>query len=288
MAWADLTDVQCYYELLGDGQPLLLIPGLGTTCRLWDSSAPELAQHFSLILPDLRDVGKSVGKRTPRMLSDFSSDLIELLDALQVERAHVLGISLGGVIAQRLAIDHPGRVDRLVLLSCSNRFVPYITEMMRLLGKMLGGISLVAYQRTMELLGTAPEYFDAHQDEIAQKIAVTRKSQISRRAVLRQLRCLAVSEPAAQDYRIEAPTLVLAGEYDVLVPNCYARRMAADIPGSEFEIIPGCGHNPMEEAPERVLPRIIDFLGRRTNGQWTNEEALTHERGKGAPVVSGI
>src|SRR6202035_5546773 len=182
MAWADLTDVQCYYELLGEGPPLLLIPGLGTTCRLWDSTAPELAQHFSLMLPDNRDVGKSIGKRTPRMLSDFSADLIELLDTLQVERAHVLGISLGGVIAQRLAIDHPSRVDRLVLLSCTNRFVPYITEMTRLLGKMLGGISFTAYQRTMELLGTAPEYFDEHEDRIDQKIAAAKKTRISRRA----------------------------------------------------------------------------------------------------------
>ena len=66
MAWADLTDVRSYYELLGEGEPLLLIPGLGTTCRLWDGVAPELASRFSLILVDNRNVGRSVGKRKPR------------------------------------------------------------------------------------------------------------------------------------------------------------------------------------------------------------------------------
>jgi pimeloyl-ACP methyl ester carboxylesterase len=194
------------------------------------------------------------------MLSDFSADLLELLDVLQVDKAHVLGISLGGIIAQTLAIEHPSRVDRLVLVSCANHFWPYLTDMTRLLAKLLGGISLSAYQRTVELLGTAPEYFDAHQDRVEQKISAARQSRISRSSVLRQLRCLAVSEVRPEDYRIEAPTLVLAGEYDVLVPHCYARRMAQEIPGSVFEIVAGCGHNPLDEAPERVLPRVIEFL----------------------------
>src|SRR4051794_31192811 len=107
MAWAQLSDVHCYYELLGEGEPLLLIPGLGTTCRLWDSVAPAFAEHFSLILPDNRGVGRSVAKRHATTLSDYVVDLVELLDELQLDRVHVMGLSLGGVIAQRLAIDHP-------------------------------------------------------------------------------------------------------------------------------------------------------------------------------------
>src|SRR5690348_10376220 len=134
MPWADLTDVRAYYELLGDGEPLLMIPGLGSTCRLWDPIAPELAQHFSLILPDNRDVGKSRGKRKPRTLSDFTADLVELLDELQVERAHVVGISLGGVIAQTLAVEHPDRINRLVLMSTAHRFGPYLRDISKLLG----------------------------------------------------------------------------------------------------------------------------------------------------------
>src|SRR5437764_11136710 len=89
MAWAELTDVRCYYEVLGEGEPLLLVPGLGTTCRLWDPVAPELARHFSLILVDNRNVGRSAGRRPPRSIADLSADLVELLDELQVESAHV-------------------------------------------------------------------------------------------------------------------------------------------------------------------------------------------------------
>jgi pimeloyl-ACP methyl ester carboxylesterase len=262
MPWADLTDVRAYYELLGDGEPLLMIPGLGSTCRLWDPVAPDLAQQFSLILPDNRDVGRSRGKRKPRALSDFSADLLELLDELQVERAHVVGISLGGVIAQTLAVEHPDRVNRLVLISTAHRFGPYLRDISGLLGRCLYKMPYALFQRTMELLGTAPAYYDSHIDEVERKIEIVRNDHAPRSAVVTQLRCLAVSEVDEQSYRITAPTLVLAGEYDALVPNCYAKRMADEIPGSEFRILSGCGHNPITEMPEVTLPLICQFLQR--------------------------
>src|SRR5947207_13087468 len=118
--WAELSDVRLYYEVIGEGAPLLLIPGLGNTCRVWDPVSPELARHFSLILVDNRGLGRSVARRKPRDLSAYSTDYCELLNALQLDRAHVLGLSFGGVIAQRVAMDHPSRVDRLVLVSCTD------------------------------------------------------------------------------------------------------------------------------------------------------------------------
>src|SRR5687768_5260871 len=113
--FADLTDVRCYYELLGTGDPLLLIPGLGATCALWDGVTSDLSKSFSLILFDNRGIGRSVAKRAPQTLTDFAVDIVELMDHLQLKRAHVLGLSLGGIVAQQLAVDHPSRVDRLVL-----------------------------------------------------------------------------------------------------------------------------------------------------------------------------
>src|SRR5262245_20422939 len=105
MPYIDLSDVRCYFEQMGDGEPLLLIPGLGRTCRIWDYVAPQLAEHFTLIMPDNRGMGRSQPKRQPRHLQELAVDLIELMDALQLERAHVMGISLGSVIAQRLAVE---------------------------------------------------------------------------------------------------------------------------------------------------------------------------------------
>jgi 3-oxoadipate enol-lactonase len=263
MPFAELTDVRCYYELLGSGEAILLIPGLGTTCTLWDCIVNELGDRFSLIMPDCRCVGRSIQKRAPQMLSDFAVDLLELLDHLQLDRAHVMGLSLGGIIAQQFAIDHPSRVDRLVLISCTNRFGPYLSEMASLIGHALRYFPPDVFQRTVGLLGTAPEYLDSHPEMIDEKITSAREMGVARSGIARQLRCLICSDIAdKQTYRITAPTLVIAGDQDFLIPACYAKKMADQIPGSEFVLIPGCGHNPLTEMPEEVVPRIRDFLSR--------------------------
>ncbi len=153
MAVAELTDVRCHYEILGHAEPLLLIHGLGVTCRSWDAVATELAGDFSLIMPDNRGVGRSTPKRPPHTLADLTSDLIELLDYLQIERAHVMGISLGGIIAQKLAVDHPSRIDRLVLVSCTHEFTPYLRRIIGLLGQVLRKFPAEMFARTFELLG---------------------------------------------------------------------------------------------------------------------------------------
>jgi 3-oxoadipate enol-lactonase len=271
--YADLTDVRCYYELLGTGDPLLLIPGLGATCSLWDGVTSDLSKSFSLILLDNRGMGRSIAKRPPQNLADLGVDLVELMDHLQLERAHVMGLSLGGIVAQQLAVDHPSRVDRLVLVSCANRFGPYLLEVARLIAQALRHFPPELFRRTIEMLGTAPEYFDAHADEIDRKIATDCEVGIPRAAVARQLRCLGCHDLAdPQEYRITAPTLVIAGDQDMLIPACYARQMARQIPRSEFLLVRGCGHNPFTEKPEQVVPRIVQFLMRSRDGDRRNDD----------------
>jgi len=260
MPYAELTDVRSYYELIGEGPPLVLIPGLGCTCRVWDTIAPELAADFSLILMDNRGIGRSKARRKPRSLADYSADFAELLDKLQLDRAHVLGLSLGGIMAQRFAVDHPSRVDRLVLVSCTHRFTAYLLRMAALLGHSLRRFPRKVFVQTMELLGTAPLFLDANVEEIDRQVKLRCREGLHARAMGTQLRCLLRSEVEPDQYRITNPTLVVAGEHDALIPNCYARLMAQLIPGSRFVVIPGAGHNPMVEVPDKVLPLITRFL----------------------------
>jgi pimeloyl-ACP methyl ester carboxylesterase len=263
MAVADLSDVRCFYELLGHGEPLLLIPGLGVTSRIWDAVVPELSQHFSLILFDNRGVGQSQAKRHPSRISNFSSDIIELLDYLQVERTHVLGLSLGGVIALRLAADHPQRIDHLVLTSCTDRFTPYLRQVAMLLGRTLGPLRSDAFARTVEVLGSSPTFLDADPEMIEERVRQKREQKVPARAIGRQLRCLAASEIDLERDPITAPTLVLAGEQDLLIPSCYGRSLSNRIARSRFMLVPSAGHNPLVECPDAVLPQIIDFLKTR-------------------------
>jgi len=260
MAWAELTDCRAYYEVIGEGEPLLLIPGLGATCRLWDPIVPELARHFTLIMLDNRGMGLSKAKKKPRTLADYSSDYAELLDFLNIDQTHVLGLSLGGIAAQRLAVDHPQKIKRLVLMSCADRFSPYLLRITQLLGHSLRRFPRMLFLQTMELLATAPLYLDEHVDEIDQMMRDKCKDPVPTSAMATQLRCLLRSELEPPDYRITAPTLVVAGQYDALIPSCYAKIMADKIPGSHFVLLKGAGHNPLTEMPDVSLPLMIKFL----------------------------
>ena len=188
------------------------------------------------------------------------SDIVELLDFLQLDRAHVLGVSLGGVIAQRLAIDHPSRVDRLVLVSCADAFSPYLRQITMLLAHTLRHFPREKFVRMMELLATAPEFLDANCDLVEHRVKQKCDAPVSARAVGNQLRCLASAEIDPPHYRITAPALVVAGEYDPIVPGCYARRMAGKIPGSIFHLVPGAGHNPVADHPDVVCCRKLSNL----------------------------
>lgn len=260
MAIADLTDVQCYYEMQGQGPPVLLIPGLGGTCRVWDPVKNELTKQFSVICVDNRGIGQSIARRPARTLRDYSADLIELLDTLQVDQTHVIGLSLGGVIAQRLAIDHPSRIKRLVLVSCAHQFGPYLREMSMLLAQTLRRFPRKLFARTMQVLGGGPLYLDADPKLIDRHVEEVNRAAVPASDVIRQLRCLGASNPETSEYQIKAQTLVLAGEHDALIPHCYARQMADAIPDSNFMLATNAGHNPFSECPDKVMPTIIRFL----------------------------
>jgi pimeloyl-ACP methyl ester carboxylesterase len=260
MAWAELTDCRAYYEVIGEGEPLLLIPGLGATCRLWDPIVPELARHFTLIMLDNRGMGLSKAKKKPRTLADYSADYAELLDFLNVDETHVLGLSLGGIAAQRLAVDHPQKIKRLVLMSCADRFSPYLLRITALLGHSLRWFPRMLFLQTMELLATAPLYLDEHVDEIDKMMKEKCNDPVPKSAMATQLRCLLRSEMQPDDYNITSPTLVVAGQYDALIPSCYAKIMADKIPGSHFVLLKGAGHNPLTEMPDVSLPLMIKFL----------------------------
>jgi 3-oxoadipate enol-lactonase len=286
--FADLTDVRCYYELLGSGggDPLILIPGLGATCTLFENVTGELSKSFSLVLFDNRGLGRSDAKRHAQHLRDYAVDVIELMDHLQLERAHVLGLSFGGIVAQQLAIDHPSRVDRLVLISCANRFGPYLTEVAKLLGQSLRRFPPELFRRMVELLSVAPQYLDAHADDLDRKIAEACAAKVPRMAIGRQLRCLGNRDIECDThYRITAPTLVIAGDQDMLIPACYAQSMSREIPGSEYLMIRNCGHNPINERPELVVERVTEFLTRPRGDSSRRGRELEHGDGQGDALV---
>src|SRR5579883_1563623 len=117
MPFAEVNNLRLWYEISGDGTPLCLIEGLGYASWMWHYQAAPFSARHRLLVFDNRDVGRSDRARLPYMIKDLADDLVGLLDVVGIERAHVLGVSMGGFAAQELALAYPERVASLILVA---------------------------------------------------------------------------------------------------------------------------------------------------------------------------
>lgn len=260
--------IKLYYETAGEGEPLVLVTGLSYALWYWRRLAPLLAERFQVITFDNRGVGRSDAPPGPYSAQMMAADTAGLLDALEVERAHVLGHSMGGFIAQALALDYPERVDRLILASTNfggPRQVPPSPKAMTVLMDVTGDPE-ERFRRGLTV-STAPGFAEQNPEFIREWLDYRLQNPINPVAYQAQLGVglgLLAAE-AAFDGRLEqitAPTLLLWGEHDETVPPANADLMAAQLPNSTATILPDAGHHFPLEVPEAAARTIIDFLSR--------------------------
>lgn len=237
----------------GPGEPLLLLSGQGLDRGMWDRAAPDFAAAgYRVVRWDYRGTGESDAPDAPYSTRGFAADAVAVLDAAGVARAHAYGISMGGRVAQWLALDSPARVGALVLGATTPGNAGGVgrdAEAERLLrvGDPVGLADLIA----------SPAFFAAHPD-------ATAFVQRSLRPHARRLHFQASAEHDAWELLggITASTLVLHGGDDRLNPTANAPLMAARIPGAELAMIPGARHGYVEEFREEAARIVIEFLRR--------------------------
>src|ERR671921_402300 len=222
------------YDINGDGPPLLLISGLGFGRWGWFKQVPALSRHFRTITFDVR------GERTlENGVHDLVSDVVSLLDHLGIKKAHVLGASLGGFVGQKLALERPDLVDRLVLVCTSygGRGPPPMSP--RGLGKMLGWGSLSpesAVRRGLEMAVSTP-YRSRHSEEFEQ-IVRWRLADSPPLPNFYQQAIAGARFDTSRDVRnIVSPTLVIHGADDCYVPVANAAALAKAIPGAKLRVL---------------------------------------------------
>lgn len=250
------------YQVTGEGPPLLLISGLSAERSFWALARPLLA-GFTLIEFDNRDIGKSARAAAPYAAADMARDALAVLDAAGVPRAHVVGHSLGGMIAQELALLAPARVNRLVLANTIARNDLYTTEILRLLkelrlqidDELTFGAALTTFVLGMRTLKKIP-LFAAVQQSLDAGLYQEKD------AFLRQLSACAAFDSLTRIGLIGAPTLVLYSDDDRLFAPAMAREVADAIPGAALDEILDSGHCPMVEAPENFATTVRAFLTR--------------------------
>jgi 3-oxoadipate enol-lactonase len=269
---ANGTSIAC--KVSGTGAPVVLIHGAEADHSMFDGFGALLAGHFTVIAYDQRDSGKTRNPATPYGLAEMADDAAALIAALGHDRAHVFGTSLGGVIAQVLATRHPGRVDRLVLSSTFRAGIAPLSinpEVFVKLGALRAGLP-----------GTATEiaaYFFPQEHIAAHPEVIAIFSGSARSAEQKQRRAGILARPVACDLpTITAPTLVLAGADDRLIPPAHTLSLARDIAEVRTVTLPGLGHVGTLQAPEEVARVVIAFLKARNGGNDHEPAGEEHRR----------
>jgi pimeloyl-ACP methyl ester carboxylesterase len=258
-AAAEASGVRIAWERRGTGEPLLLIHGLGYARWGWEPVVDALAGDHELVLFDNRGIGDSdapAGIYSVRMLAE---DAVAVLDAAGLKRAHVLGTSLGGMVALQLALDWPRRVDRLVL-ACTTpggaAAAPMPEQTIRLMQEAPALPPEVALRRFVEN-AFGPEPDPALVERILQHRLATAQHPT---AWASQAAAGAAFDVWDRVPEITMPTLVLTGDEDAVVDPRNSELLADRIPGARLEIFPGSGHLFFWEQPDRFVQVVTDFL----------------------------
>lgn len=265
MAFTQNQGAKIYWDQQGEGAPLLLIMGLGWTSHMWHRSRPVLSTHFRTIALDNRGVGQSDVPPGPYSISLMASDAAAVLDAAGVERAHILGVSMGGMIAQEFALQYPHRV-RSLILGCTAPGGPHAVQAEREVIDLL-----LAPRGNPEEAAKAvyPYIYDpgTPAERMEEDLAVRRPWFPTLEAYLAQLHGIMAWEAYSRLPQIAAATLVIHGESDRLVPPENGRRIAARIPNAKVVMIPDASHIFPTDQTEASHRAMLDFLAAQINIQ---------------------
>ncbi|MDE2291443.1 MAG: alpha/beta fold hydrolase, partial [Elusimicrobia bacterium] len=248
------------YEARGAGEPVLFIAGLGRDRRMWDAQTAALGARLRTVAFDNRGVGESSRPAGPYTAAQMAEDAVGLLDALELPRAHVVGASLGGVIAQELAMSFPHRVGRLALL-CTHPGQPWAVPMSQaVLAAIVPAPEADPYDRLLGAMKLAfgSRYWEAHAAELAAAARARLSSLPTPESWWAQAAAGAGFAWAGR--KVKAPTLVMTGDDDNIVPAANSATLRRLIPGAELAVIPGGGHYFFAEHPEPVNRLLADFL----------------------------
>jgi pimeloyl-ACP methyl ester carboxylesterase len=255
-----------WYRRSGGGEPLLLITGFTISAAIFDPILPLYEDRFECIVYDHRGSGRSGKPPMLTSMAELAGDAARLLDALEIESAHVYGLSMGGMVAQEMAIRFPERVRGLVI-GCSTpggprAVLPSVRELGALGASTLGALR----ERGRPWLSAAlfsPEFRREQPDEVRRLLRHFAAHRAPAYGAWAHLMASVYHDTSSRLRLIEAPTLVMHGECDAMAPVANARLLASKIPDAEVAIVPGAGHAYGLERPERSRDLMFEWLDRR-------------------------
>lgn len=267
MPKARVGDVGLYYVEAGRGEPVLLIMGFGGDHLAWGMQVPVLAERHRVIAFDNRGAGQSDAPDHPYTTRTMADDAAGLLAALGVEQAHVIGLSMGGMIAQELALNHPARVRTLQLHATYARPDAYLRALMASWRTVRSALGREDALRAMAPWLFAPATYNERPGfvETVLQTALASPHPQSLTGFLRQSEAVIAHDALDRLPAIRCPTLVSVAEQDGLVPPRFSRELADRIPGAELVVIPRGGHVCLWEHADAFNDLCLGFLARHAH-----------------------
>ena len=258
-----VKDINIYYEMHGRGFPLIMIMGLSANVDWWDPRMiHELLKKYQLVIFDNRGAGRTDVSNRGYTIKSFAEDTAGLMGALGISRAHILGVSMGGMIAQELALNFPEKVEKLILCSTNCGGKRSVLPSQEILRTLMAGGSVLSPEEivrmTIPLIFTE-DFVKKNPDLLEFSIQQILRAPISKEVFMNQLSAITQFDTCDRLPQIRAPTLVLHGKRDILVPPENAAILAEAIPNATLFYLENSAHGLVEDM-EKAIDVILHFL----------------------------
>ncbi|TFF87789.1 MAG: alpha/beta hydrolase [Promethearchaeota archaeon] len=264
MPYVESNGLKLYYEIRGEGDPLVMIMGLSANIDWWTPEFLDaLSKKFKVVIFDNRDAGRSDKSKEDYTLKILADDTVGLMDALDIKKTYLLGVSMGGMIAQEVALNYPERIKKLILCStnCGNPKSKLPSqEVMGLLTQEREGITKEEIvEITIPLLFTE-SFIESNREEVEEAKENMLIAPINPEAYQRQISAILKFNSGRRLKKLSVPTLVIHGKKDILVPPENAEILTKLIPESEMKLCDESAHAIFSHEPKIVTRAILDFL----------------------------
>jgi pimeloyl-ACP methyl ester carboxylesterase len=264
MPTVEVNGQTLYYEVHGEGEPLLCVMGLSADTLAWMLQVPAFSGTHQTIIFDNRDVGQSSMAHGPYEITDMAQDALALADALELDSFHLLGVSMGGAIAQEIALAAPERVPTLTLAVTFPAGGAWARKLSEVWAERVQKISRESHVDELMLLNFSEEFF-----ENAEGAAFVRGMMLQNprpqppEAFIRQLEACGRHDARERLPSLRVPTHVIGGEHDILVPIWKSRELAELIPDAQLTVLPASPHGANVERAEEFNSSVLDFIAER-------------------------
>lgn len=259
---ADSNGTKIYYQIRGEGDPLVLLMGFGADGNVWEKHVSEYEKHFKCIVLDNRGVGKSDQPKGPYSTKMMADDTVAVMKHTGVEKARIAGISMGGAITQELVLNYPEKVQSIALISTWPRFNNYAKTVYENLKKLRRTSKPDEFMELLQLWIFAPPFYENGMNDLkeGQKGALDNPNPQTMEGFEGQLDACINHDTVSRLGQIKVPTLITIGDMDIFTPPAFSKVLHEGITGSQYVSFPEGGHVHHWEDLERFNKVTTEFL----------------------------